>query len=251
MLYNFISPQDPTSLFEIISESDFSSLDPTERKELFLGLKDITGIGEARLKAIPLFRNIKGNFKPLGDMINLREETPEWLSAYVLNKEDVFDETQTYLIRSENEFKEIIQKHFSEFNVSLNELYNIYKNEWTSQFTKSLMDTHEAKDVLPIVEESDSTTKVYFLNRLKRIDLLSNSNYKVDSYEFRVLQMAVSFLDEPSSFSRKVFYDDKQLSEFTVSDDVICEWEQEGEKKRIKLSLAKILPQYQNVSDAI
>ena len=99
LLYNFISPQDPTSLFEIISESDFSSLDPTERKELFLGLKDITGIGEARLKAIPLFRNIKGNFKPLGDMINFREETPEWLSAYVLNKEDVFDETKTNLKR--------------------------------------------------------------------------------------------------------------------------------------------------------
>lgn len=251
LLYNFISPQDSASLFESISESDFSSLDPKERKELFLGLKEITGIGEAKLKAIPLFRNIKGNFKPLGDMINFREETPEWLSVYVLNEEDVFDETQTYLIRSEDEFKEIIQKHFSEFNVSLNELYNIYKNEWTSQFTKSLMDTHEAKDVLPIVEESDSTTKVYFLNRLKRIDLLSNSNYKVDSYEYRVLQMAVSFLDEPSSFSRKVFYDDKRLSEFTVSNDVICEWEQEGEKKRIKLSLAKILPQYQNVSDAI
>lgn len=251
LLHDLVNAQDTKIIFDKVSQCDFSNFSSIERKDLFLGLKELIGIGESKLKTIPLFKNLNEEFKPLGEMLNYRERTPNWLNAFILHKDDVFEETQQYLISDELEFNEVVQKNFIEFNISFNELYSYYKNDWTNQFTKTLIDNYKACDLLPIVEESDSSTKTYYLNHVTRIDLYSGTNYKVDSFEYRVLQMAVSVLEEPSSFSRKVFYNDKCITEFTVRDEVACEWEQDGEKMKIKLSLAKILPQYQNVSDAI
>lgn len=253
-LHKYIELRDEEDLFLQISKSDFSALMADERKTLFFALADFDGVGEAKLKKIALFKNLNDEFKPLGEMVAYRENVPIWLKDYVLCKEDNSTELSDYLIAQENEFESIIQENIEVIkpNTSWADLYNIYKNEWTGQFTRNIIDNNEIdNDVLTIIEESDTNTKEYFLNSINKLELLSTSNYKKDSYEYRVLQLALSVLIEPSAFSSKVYFDGKCIKDISVSDDVICSYIQSGETKKVKLSLARLLPQYQNKSDLI
>lgn len=253
-LYEFIKPQDDEKLFNTIKECDFSKLTNDERKTLFFALADFDGVGEAKLKAISLFKNINGDFKALDEMVVYREYVPEWLYPYVICKDDNDKELTKYLISQEDEFNSIIQEHYEDMDVSLAELYNSYKGEWSGSgpFTRQIIDRHEIdNDLLIIIEESDTETKKYFLNSIKKLELHSTSTYKKDSCEYRVLQLALSIYEDPTVFSQKIYFDEKCIKEFSVSDEVICDFVQNGEKKKVKMSLAKLLPQYQNQSDSI
>lgn len=251
-LYEFVKPQDDEKLFSTIKECDFSKLTNDERKTLFFALADFDGVGEAKLKAISLFKNINGDFKALDEMVVYREYVPEWLYPYVVCKDDNDKELTKYLISQEHEFNSIIQEHYEDMDVSLAELYNSYKGEWSGPFTRQIIDRHEIdNDLLIIIEGSDAETKKYFLNSIKKLELHSTSNYKKDSCEYRVLQLALSIYEDPTVFSQKIYFDEKCIKDFSVSDEVICDFVQNGEKKKVKMSLAKLLPQYQNQSDSI
>lgn len=252
-LFDFIETQNEEDLFKLIKGSDFSNLDGTERYKLFCALKDFDGVGNAKLKEIALFKNVNGDFMPLSEMVAYRENAPVWLSKYILSEEDNNPNIYDYLISNNNEFSEVIQKHYEELYTSFGELYKVYRNEWTGKFTRDIIDSQQEidNDILSIIEESDTLTKKYFLNSIKMLELRSTNTYKIDSYEYRVLQLALSIYNEPSDFSSKVYFDKKCIKDFSISDDVICEYEQNGETKKIKMSLAELLPQYQNQSDSI
>lgn len=251
-LYAFVEPKDEDDLFNSIKDCDFSALMADERRTLFFSLADFDGVGEARLKEIALFKNLKGDPKPLGEMVAYRENVPVWLENYVLCKEDNSSELSDYLIAQEDEFESIIQENISDIDTSWADLYKTYKEEWTGQFTRKIIDNCEIdNDILSIIEESDTKTKEYFLNNVKKLELQSTSTYKKDSYEYRVLQLVLSVSNEPSDFSSKIYFDGQCIKDFSVSDDVVCEYTQSGETKKVKMSLAKLLPQYQNQSDSI
>lgn len=251
-LYEFVNLQDEDDLFNSIKDRDFSDLTADERRTLFFSLADFDGVGTVKLKDIALFRNINGVTKPLGEMVAYRDNTPLWLSDYILCKEDNDVDLSDYLISQEDEFASIIQQHINDIETSFSELYSTYKEEWTGQFTRQLIDYYDIDDnLLTIIEDSDRQTKNYFLNSIKKLELHSTSTYKKNSYEYRVLQLALSTYDEPSVFSPKIYFDEKCIKDFSVSDEVICEYTQNGERKKVKMSLAKLLPQYQNLSDSI
>ena len=252
-LYEFVELQDEDDLFNSIKDCDFSELTADERRTLFFSLADFDGVGEAKLKKeIAIFKNNNGIFRPLSEMVNYREDVPLWLYDYVLCKEDANTELAKYLIAQEDEFQSVIQHNINEIDTSWSNLYNSYKNEWTGQFTRQIIDNNDIdNDLLAIIEESDTETKKYFLKGIEKIELDSSTKYKKDSYEFRVLQLVLSVYDEPSDFSSKVYYDGRCIKDFTVSDDVICEYKQNGETKPVKMSLVKLLPQYKNQSAGI
>lgn len=251
-LYEYIELPLDEVLFKLIKESEFSGLSAVERKMLFFALADFDGVGDAKLKEIALFKNMNGEFKPLGEMVAYRENVPAWLSEYVLCKEDYSADLASYLISQEEEFKNIIQEHIGEIDAPITELYKTYKDKWTGQFTRQIIDRYEIDDdILTIIEESDTQTKEYFLNSIKQLELFSTSYYKKNSYEYRVLQLALSVYKEPSDFSSKIYFDGQCIKDFSVSDDVVCEYTQNGETKKVKMSLAKLLPQYHNQSDSI
>lgn len=251
-LYRFVDLQEEIDLFDAIKESDFYDLTIDERKTLFFALEDFDGVGDSRLKNIALFKNMKGEFKPLGEMVAYRENVPIWLFNYVLCKEDDYTELSDYLIAQEDEFDSIIQENISDINTSWADLYETYKEEWTGQFTRYIIDNYEIDDdILTIIKESDTKTKEYFLNNIINLDLSSTETYKEDSYEYRVLQLALSVFSNPSDFSSKICFDGQCIKDFSVSDDVVCDFPQNGKTKKVKLSLAKLLPQYQNKSDSI
>lgn len=239
-------------MFQSIKVCDFSNLDAVERFTLFCALKDFNGIGVAKLKEIPLFKNMNGDFTPLKEMVAYRKNYPLWLSAYVLNNIDNHSCLSEYLISQDDEFDEIIRKHYDDLDVSISELYETYKPQCTGPFIRHLIDNRTINDeLLTIVEESDTETKKYFLNSIKKLDLFSTSIYKKISFESRTLQLALSVLSNPSVFSSKVFLNDQCIKEFSIIDDVICEYTQNGVKKKVRMSLAKLLPQYKNKSDSI
>jgi predicted RNA-binding protein with RPS1 domain len=254
-LYAFVNLQDEVDLFNSIKDCDFAELTANERRKLFFSLSDFKGVRDEKLKKeIALFKNLKGGFKPLGEMVAYRENVPLWFKDYVLCKEDYSTELSDYLIAQNYEFESIIQKTIEDIKPKTTwaELYDIYKNEWTGQFTCNIIDNNDIDtDILTIIEESDTKTKEYFLNSIKKLELHSTSTYKKDSYEYRVLQLALSVYDEPSDFSSKIYFDGQCIKDFSVSDDVVCEYTQSGKTKKVKMSLAKLLPQYQNQSDSI
>ena len=110
-------------MFQSIKVCDFSNLDAVERFTLFCALKDFNGIGVAKLKEIPLFKNMNGDFTPLKEMVAYRKNYPLWLSAYVLNSIDNHSCLSEYLISQDDEFDEIIRKHYDDLDVSISELY--------------------------------------------------------------------------------------------------------------------------------
>lgn len=252
-LYGFVELLDEEDLFNSIKECDFSKLTADERKSLFFALAEFDGIGEAKLKEIALFRNLKGVAKSLEEMVAFKENAPLWLANYVLCKEDSYINLSDYLIAPKDEFENVIQEHFGDIDTTITELYTAYKDEWTGQFTCQIIDKNEEVDyeILTIIEESDTKTKEHFLNSIKKLELHSTSNYKKNSYEYRVLQLALSVYGEPSDFSSKIYFDGQCIKSFSVSDDVVCEYVQNGETKKVKMSLAKLLPRYQNQSDSI
>lgn len=251
-LYEFVNVQGNEELFNSIKDCDFSEFTADERRTLFFSLADFYGVGNAKLKDIALFRNLKGFTKPLGEMVAYRENAPLWLSDYVLCKEDYSTDLADYLIAQKDEFKSIIQENINDIDTSWAELYKIYEEEWTGEFTRNLIDNYEIDDdILTIIEESDKQTKEYFLNSIQKLELHSTSTYKKNSYEYRVLQLALSVYDEPSDFSSKIYFDGQCIKDVSVSDDVVCDYTQSGKTQKVKMSLAKLLPQYQNQSDSI
>lgn len=251
-LFNYIEEFNELELFNLIRESDFTILTSEERKSLFKALDNFKGIGQERKKSIALFRNMDGNQKPLEEMVAYRNNIPKWLTPYVICQEDYSEDLSSYLVCQEDEFDIIVKKNYQELEVSLSDLYTTYINDWTGQFTRDLIDKQEVTDeILSIIEESDNTTKEYLLKKIDRLDLHSQSNYSNESFEYRVLQIALSVFEEPSTFSSKIYFDGKCIKEFSVSDEVVCEFIQNGATRKVKLSLARLLPHYENQSDSI
>ena len=240
-IYVFLNEQDEKALFESIKKCDFSSLDFGERKILFYALKEFEGVGESKIKDIPLFRNLNGNFKPLGEMTVYMDIVPIWLRAWVICQEDYCKDFDSFLIKSENVFDDIVKDNFSDFaNVSITELYDTYSTQWNAMFTKHLIDKLGATyQLLDIVERTDGA-KDYFIKRFGKVYLPKSK----DSVYYRVVKMA---LENNIPIKEQIYVNDKPLSDYTISDDVVIEIN--GNK--YVFSLSELLPEYKKTSGAL
>lgn len=254
-LFKLVTPPDDEGLFSMIGKSDFSLLDFDERKTLFFALKELHGIGPEKLKEIALFKNQNGEFKPLGEMSAYCENVPTWLSEYVLRKDEDDGSFGKYLIDDEGFFEKIVWKHRNDIGVTITELYKTIP--WTDEkYTKELIDQYKQEDrlqeLLPILEDdgTSNTTKKYFLDKIEKVEFQSDKTYKKDSWEYRVLQIAMQVYEDPSTFSNKIFFDGFCIDSFSVSDDVVCKYGPNNSRS-VTFSLAKLLPQDQNKSDVI
>lgn len=253
LLYDWIGKNNTKTreakLGKFVSNMPVSLLEFAQRRKLFLSLVE----KEINLNAIALFKNLNGDFKPIKEMA-LCDNPPQWLYPYIINKEEYFDELSNYLIPEENYIEDIVWKHKDEFEGTIGDFYN--ENKWTDEkYTERLIDqyrkTEKYKTLIPIVSNSRPETRVYFLNRVSELKLEPNTIYKSDSYEYQVLQLVLSDYENPSSFSSRLFYDNKCIKDYTVEPVVKREYYSGGEKKYLRLKLADILPQYQNQTKPI
>lgn len=252
-LYKYLDLSSEKKVFKLITECDFSQLSISERKTLFFALKEFEGVGEAKIKDIALFKNLNEEFKPLGEMAVYREGVQSYLKPYVICKEDYSIELSKYLISKEDEFRDIIWTHRNDFDMSITDLYE--QNPWSDEsYTQQLIHQYkgeqEYKQLLPIIEKSGSETKIRYLNNIT-IELYATNKYDKSSYEYRILKLALAEFEDPSQFSSNIIFNGKRITEFSVDDNVECSYYQDGESKTLKLSLAKLLPKYKNISDTI
>lgn len=255
-LNQYISATNESVLFErIVAKISTATLTNIEKISLFLSLKDFEDVGDVKLSKLPLFCNIEGTPTPLSQMLPYRADAPTWLHQYVICQEENFEELKKYVVPIENEFNNIVWPHLDEIPISVTELFNIYK--WTDQkYTQELIQrcviNNDFKQILPIIKEASKATQQLFLNSIKKIELTDdNESYSKDSYESQVLQLALEVCDHPSDFSQKVFYNGICLTDYSVKDEVVCEYDDNGTTKKVIFSLALLLPELRNQSEVI
>lgn len=236
-LFKYIDLPKEDNLFNSIKNCDFSELTVDERKTLFFALVYFDGIGDAKLKKdIALFKNLKGEFKPLGEMVAYRENVPIWLNDYVLCKDEYSSNFDKYLISNEHVFQEVIQTHYSDLEYSsVLELYDHFKTQWTSTFTKTLIDKYgPTDDLLTIVERTDGA-KRYFIEKYGRINL--DNTTTADSIEYRLIRLALSSNHDVNKLKGLIFIDNRNITEFTVAPDVSITLD-----KKYLFPISEILP---------
>ena len=252
---HYICVDFPNTISQIIAET---ALTPEEK--LLLISTGFYGVGETRIKEIELFNNIEnsvffngGEPTALKKMLPFRENAPKYVKPYMICKEESFAELAPYLINGEEEFEKVVWKNIDNIDASPIDIIEQYGLE--GQSLRDIIGRYNSNDslaqFLSIVESSDAKTKEFYLDKISAIKLNDGQQYKKDSFEYRVLQIAANTLSSLSDFSKKIFYNDTCITKFSVSDEVICEYAQNGETKKVKMSLAKLLPQYQNISDSI
>ena len=104
---------------------------------------------------------------------------------------------------------------------------------------------------MPAIIGKGKETETCFVNKVTRIDLHDNEVYTKDSFTYKTLQMVLANFDKPSEFSKKIFYNNTCITEYSVKDEVVCKYDENGVEKQVLMSLAKLLPQYQNQSGSI
>ena len=234
---DYLITQDEEDLWKSIKGCDFSNLSINERQTIFSALIDFEGVGDAKLKEIALFKNLNGDFTALKDMANVENEYPTWLNFRILAKNEYCPKLQKYLIKEESIFQDIIVLHFDLFSkVSVSELFEIFNEQWTSAFTKTLIVSRgTTEDLLNIVEQTTGA-KHYFINSFGRIDL--NADTSKTSKEYRVIKLAIESDYSLSTLKSNIYIDNRNLSQFTYSDEVLIS----VRDKEYKFSLSKLLP---------
>jgi hypothetical protein len=237
-------------LFENIVKQEITSLLAEEKLELIKALREFNGVGKESIAKMVIFCNIEGEAKPLNQMLPYREEYPDWLAPYIISKEENFSELREYLVKEEDEFSQIIWNILEKIEIPISVLYNEYK--WTdSRYTKKLIDKKEYSEeaLLPIIEEADKNTQQYFLNSISKIELSEGAYYTKESSTYRILQLALKVYDDISDFTKKIFFEDRCIREFSVKDEVICTYKEDNVEKRVIMHLSRLLPEYHQ-SDA-
>lgn len=97
-----------------------------------------------------------------------------------------------------------------------------------------------------MVEEQDSDSKKYFLQKIPKIGLQLDKVHETSSPVFRALSLAIQVLndDELRNFANKVWIGERTLTSFMVSDEVLLDYH---EGKVIRLPLLKLLPSYTDI----
>ncbi len=254
-LNQYIVTTKESILFErIIAKLNETELTNAEKKNLFLSLKEFEDVGDVRLSKLALFCNLKGNPTQLSQMLPYRADAPAWIHPYMIASEENFEELSKYLVSPNDEFCKIIWEHLNDIPLSVTELYTIYKwtdQKYTQELIKKCTTNDDFAELLPIIHDATKPVKQQYLNTIKRLDLSSDKFYSIDSFEYQVLQLTLEVFDNPSDFSPKIYYDNTCITEYSIKDEVVCSYEENGIKKQVTLSLAQILPELQNQSQII
>ena len=91
---------------------------------------------------------------------------------------------------------------------------------------------------MPVIVGSGKETETYFVNKVTRIDLHDGEVYTKDSFTYKTLQLVLTNFEQPSEFSKRIFYNNICITEFTVKDEVICKYYENGAEKKARMSLA-------------
>ena len=227
-------------------------LKSSEKKELFIVLKQLTGVTDILLSQIPLFaNNTNTHCKGLGEMTGFSDDLPVWMYSYSINEKEYFEELQPYLVEKDRIFVDIVKPNIGEIanETPLKDIYITYKDSWTLEFSKFIINKYgisfSVLDLVEILQDVDS--KKYFLQKMEKMDLKLEEVYSNTSLVYRVLAIAFQVLndDELRDFAGKIWIGERALTSFMVSDEISFDYH---EGKSLRLPLIKLLPSYTDTS---
>lgn len=250
---DLISIPKEVDLFNRIKEkTDTALLTPEEKLELFKVLKQLTGVTDTMLSQIILFANHTNTHRKwLSVMTGFSVDLPVWMQGYSINENENFEEVQPYLVKKEHIFVDIVKPNIEEIAkcTSLKEIYLSYKDSWTLEFSKSIINKYGLTlPVLDLVENiQDIDSKKYFLQKIDKLVLNLDEVYTNTSQIYRYLALAFQVLndDDLRNFGGKIWIGERTLSSFMVSDEISFDYH---EGKTIRLPLLKLLPSYTDTS---
>ena len=243
-------PKEIALFNRVKSKLDNVLLTPDEKLLLFNTLKQLEGVSDVSITQICLFCNQTATHrKGLSLMASYSSEYPVWMHEFIINEKENFLEIQSYLVKKERVFEDVVKKNIDDIiqKTTLKEVYLKYKDSWTTDFTKYLINKYGTIDtVLDLVELQDVESKKYFLNKIDRLDLNIEETCKPSDRIYRIISIAINVYsdDELNSLSKKIWIGQRSLSSFMVSDVVSFEYHK---GKEICLPLEKFLPSYNDV----
>jgi len=237
--------QKDEDLFNEIIKSDISSLSFEERLLLFKNAALFSGIGEASLKSWKLFKNAKGEDAYLNEMIAYNETEPIWLHKYMLSKEYCCDELIKYTVNPKDTYSSIIVPFINDIleNVDIYDVFKKYQHSWQSSLTNLLI-KQKTKNIISVVEQSDSSTKLEFINELHTLNIDSNKKYSSSNEVYRCLKIASSEESLILPIRKKITIDGESLSEFTLKDEFTVQ----VKGSSYKFLLSEIIPNFEKAS---
>ena len=222
-------------------------LSATDKLSLFKVLKDLDGVNETYLAQTLLFDNQAHTHRRcLSDMTSYSPDVPTWLSEYTICESENFLELKPYLIKEDRVFEEIVKSNIDEIikNVPPKKVYFRYKDKWSLDFTKTIINNYGATfAILEMVELQDKESQKIFLQKVDKINLKAGIVYPLESVEIRILKLANSVFEqnEIRSFLEKIYYEGKSVSTVTYSDIVSLPYH---DNNVLTLSLSDLLPEY-------
>jgi hypothetical protein len=91
-----------------------NDLKETEKKKLFLSIKELHNVGSKALKEWEIFNNNQNQIKPLGELITTSIKVESWFSMYQITKEEYFKELDDYLVQQEDVYPLVIFPKWNE-----------------------------------------------------------------------------------------------------------------------------------------
>lgn len=256
-LSSFLPAQQGKKVFEaIVSKEAIRDLSLEKKLLLVKTFAGFENVRSAHIASIAIFHNACGDICPMASMIPFQADAPEWLLPYMIAQEESSETIKGYLVSKDEAFEKIIFPNLQNVKTDINTLYKYY--QWSdSNYTKAIVDSYAKSGnlttTIDIVLASDKETQKYFLGKISKIAFSSEKKYDRDSFGSKAIQLALSIYEKPAeSFSSKVFFDGTCILDYSVSDSVKCVyWKSNNHAGVVYLSLARILPDYENKSDSI
>lgn len=212
-------------------------------------LNSLSNIGEKSIGSLPLFNNVKSVPTPLASMVSYRELAPSFLADYMISGEENVAEIQKYLIPSHDEFDRVIWENRNVLGLTPSELLS-YNTTDSEAYLINLVDEAQSNtdlsNLINNVYEASEKVKTKFIDRINAFSLNDDIVYEENSFESKVINLAIATLNDPSEFANKIIYKNKSFSEYSIDEDIICRYTEGDTEKSIKIPLVKLLPAYVN-----
>lgn len=91
-----------------------NDLKDSEKKRLFLSIKELHNVGTKALKEWAIFNNNENEIRPLGELITTSIKLETWFSKYQIKKEEYFNELDDYLVQQEEIYLSVILPKWNE-----------------------------------------------------------------------------------------------------------------------------------------
>lgn len=224
-------------------------LSVTDKLLIVKYLNGLTGIGPKSIGSLPLFNNVKGIPTPLDSMVPYRELAPSFLADYMISADENITEIQKYLIGPADEFDKVIWGNRTLIGLTPSQLlsYNTTDSEiYLITLIEEAQSNEDLNKLIDNVYEASDKVKTKFIDKINVFVLNDDFVYEEDSFESKVINLAISVLAEPSDFAKKIIYKGKTFSEYSIDEDIICKYTQGDSEKDVRIPLVKLLPDYAN-----